>query len=86
MAKITRYPRTKQQLVNVVKRIGKGLDPVEDYALIETCIHKCFNTDIVGDKKPIRGWHKKFVTGRGIAIEIGRQLQRYMKAMRYPKM
>ncbi len=79
------YPYTKQQLVNVVKRIGKGIDPIEDYALIDRCIHKCFNKDIVEDTKPIRGWHKRFVTGRGIAIEIARQMHRYMKAMRYPR-
>jgi hypothetical protein len=85
MARRPKYPYTKQQLINVVKRIGKGIDPVNDYDMIDTCIHKCFNKDIVDDKKPIRGWHKRFVTGRGIAVEICRQMHRYMKAMRYPK-
>ena len=69
----------------MVKRISKSIDPVEDYALIDTCIYKCFNTDIRDEKKPIRGWNKRFVTGLGIALEIGRQRHRYMKAMRYPK-
>lgn len=86
MPRKCRYPHTKQQLVNVVKRIGKGIDPIDDFNLIDRCIHKCFNKDIRDDKKPIRGWHKDFVDGQGIAVEIGRQMFRYMRAMRYPNL
>ena len=85
MAKRKRYPYTKQQLVNVVKRIGKTIDPVDDYALIDTCIHKCFNKKIRDDKATIRGWHRDFVDGQGIAVELCRQMSRYIKAMRHPE-